>query len=106
MKYGVYNIYDKVGDMFSHPLIFKNDVIAERSFDNTILSINDPTKQPEDFELNKIGFYDDETGKIESCAVKLMKKGSQTLLERYDKDNNYVGNGQQHKLNHVVDEVK
>lgn len=83
MKYGVYNIYDKVGDMYSHPLIFKNDIIAERSFDNTILSINDPTKQPEDFELNKIGFYDDETGKIDVIDIKLIKKGSQTLFEAH-----------------------
>lgn len=86
MKYGVYNIYDKVGDMYSHPLIFKNDIIAERSFDNTILSITEPTKQPEDFELNKIGFYDDETGKIEVTDTKLIKKGSQTLAEVHSKN--------------------
>lgn len=94
MKYCIYNLYDKVGDMYSHPLIFKNDVIACRSFDNTILSINDPTKQPEDFELNKIGYYDDESGKIEICDVKLVKKGSQTLVEvqdqKYDNKNSEV----------------
>lgn len=90
MKYGVYNFYDKVGDMYSHPLIFKNDIIAERSFDNTILSINDPTKQPEDFELNKIGFYDDESGKLEIIDSKLIKKGSQTLAEVHEKKLNEV----------------
>lgn len=73
MKLGMYSIYDKkVGYMI--PSFQQNDELAIRNFE---LDITSPEAKainvhPEDFNLQKIGEYDTETGFIEPVKITVL----------------------------------
>lgn len=58
MKLGIYAIRDNLAVQVSGPRLFVNDKVAERDFVNTV-KVN--TK---DYDLLKLGEYDNETGLI------------------------------------------
>ena len=68
MKLGMYSIYDKMtGYMAPSPQ--QNDEQAARAF---AYDLNSPDMclikaNPEDFQLERVGFFDTDTGIIEAC---------------------------------------
>ena len=68
MKLGMYSIYDKMTG-YMVPSYQQNDEQAFRAFaydinspDMSVLKAN-----PEDFQLERVGYFDTDTGTIESC---------------------------------------
>lgn len=73
MILGMYSIYDKVTG-YMVPSFQQNDEQAIRAFafdinskDMNLINVN-----PSDFNLQKVGTYDTETGLVESCQVKIL----------------------------------
>lgn len=68
MKLGLYSIYDKMTG-YMVPSYQQNDEQAARAFafdvnssDMSLLKVN-----PEDFQLERVGYFDTDTGEIEPC---------------------------------------
>lgn len=68
MKTEAYSIYDSKSKTYTPPFFMRQRGEAIRAFTQTA---NDPSsninKFPEDYSLFHIGFYDDNTGKLEYC---------------------------------------
>ena len=68
MKLGIYSIYDKMTG-YMVPSYQQNDGQAARAF---AYDINSPEMSllkanPEDFQLERVGYFDTDTGDIEPC---------------------------------------
>jgi len=65
MKYGIFSVRDSVAQAFLPPFVLPQQGQAVRSFTQ---AINDPdhvwNKSPEDFNLHKLGVFDDDDGSI------------------------------------------
>lgn len=65
MHKSIYSIHDMEAKMYHEPMTFDGDVTAKRFFTSVI---NDPNtfvgKFPSEHCLEKIGTYDNETGKV------------------------------------------
>lgn len=68
MKYNIYAIQDVLIG-FNSPIIFKNEEIAKREYNN-FLETN-PNRN--DMRLFKIGEFDDETGEIKSDTPRIVE---------------------------------
>lgn len=83
MKNQYYAIHDNLAELFLTPVLFQNENVALRWFTGVVNDKNQNEviyNNPGDFELWKIGIYDNETGKIEPQLDKLatglsVKKG-------------------------------
>jgi len=68
MKSGLYSLYDKKAEYHSKPVPMQNDDIAMRSIKNTMYDEQskdtDFVKNPEDFTLVRVGFFDDGKGTL------------------------------------------
>lgn len=73
MKIGVYAVYDKMTG-YMLPTFKQNDAQAIRDFgyDITSQEMNLIKANPEDFNLQKIGTYDNDTGVIEPCTITIL----------------------------------
>lgn len=64
--YKVFSILDTKAGVFSTPFFQVNDAVAVRSFKD---AVNDPThtfyRNAEDYELHRLGDFDDSTGLVE-----------------------------------------
>jgi len=61
----MYAIYDKVAQVFTEPMILTNDAVAQRITSNCVNNYEHNYYQnPEDYELWKIGTFDDNEGEI------------------------------------------
>ncbi len=68
MKIDLYAIRDKVANSYHNPMTFPNAGSAARSFAdelNRASADNMLYAHPDDFDMWLIGFYDNETGKID-----------------------------------------
>lgn len=75
MKNQYYAIKDNVSELFMTPVLFQNENVAKRWFKDVINneSQNETIfNNPQDFELWKLGIYDNETGVIESFVQKIL----------------------------------
>lgn len=65
MKIGIYSVRDNKADAFMQPLFVNAEGLARRSFGE---AVNDPKsvfgKYPGDFDLYKLGAFDDEKGEL------------------------------------------
>lgn len=89
MKHELCNVYDQKGKFFTPPYAYRTSEQATRSFAD---AINDESSymnpHPEDYTLQHIGTYDDNTGKIELFEItKTLATGVQcvktTLSENF-----------------------
>lgn len=73
MKLGMYAIYDKMTG-FMQPQFYQNDGQAVRAFEYDITSqeMNLIKANPEDFNLQKVGTYDTDTGLVEPEQIKIL----------------------------------
>jgi len=66
MKNGIYSIYDAKAEVFTSPMSLMNNNVAVRIFQNCV---NTPEHNyalnPEDYNLFKLGEFDDNTGLID-----------------------------------------
>jgi hypothetical protein len=78
MKLHIYSVYDQCADAFIQPFFIHNDGLAIRLFQDNVNSKDDNniSKHPEQFQLYKLAFYDDNTGKIEPLdAPRILANG-------------------------------
>jgi len=81
MQKSLYSVLDLRSAIFANPFISVNDMTALRDFGN---AVNDPSttlsKNPEDYQLFKIGSFDDTLGVISTCDRQLIANAN-TLVE-------------------------
>ena len=66
MKTGIFTVYDKVAEIHSLPMNFKNAGVAKRIIGNCVKNPeHNYGMNPEDFELHHVGNFNEETGEIE-----------------------------------------
>lgn len=83
MKNQYYAIHDNLAELFLTPVLFQNENVALRWFTGVVNDKNQNEviyNNPGDFELWKVGIYDNESGHIEPQLEKLatglsVKKG-------------------------------
>lgn len=65
MKHGMYSVYDTKSKTWQNPFYAINDAIAERMIGD---AVDDPqtllSKHPSDFQMYKVGEFDDQEGVI------------------------------------------
>jgi len=67
MKYGLYTIKDRVAEMGGFPFTSRNDGTAARSFRDFMNRQDVTVHDPADFQLLKIGLWDEDTCLISAC---------------------------------------
>lgn len=78
MKIGLYAVKDNLTNGFMAPTTIRSDEEAKRSFKTQVNNIDIWRDNPSDFSLYKVGYYDDETGEIES-HVEMLAGGRSVL---------------------------
>ncbi len=69
MKYGIYCIYDDAAGVFTAPTIDISDESAMRNFQKMCADAGSMMNfKPTDFSLYAVGFFDAESGDIESIV--------------------------------------
>lgn len=69
MKYGIYCIFDEASKIFTAPTIDISDESAMRNFQKMCSEAGSVMNfKPSDFSLYAVGFFDPETGSIESLV--------------------------------------
>lgn len=67
MQLQLYSVYDKKTQVFSPPMSFHNDEHAQRDLANEVTSKGGMlAKFPSDYELHRVGSWDDHDGKLEA----------------------------------------
>lgn len=94
-KESVYSFYDNKAKFYGKPMFFRNDGEATRSWEG---AANDEkstiSAHPSDFELFRIGEFDDQTGSIIPAEAKVSlglavhyKKSPQSPATLFNKEN-------------------
>jgi hypothetical protein len=66
MKNNFYSVYDKKAEVHSQPFTAINDEVAQRIIQNCVNNPEHPyCMNPEDYQLSRIGIFDDSDGTIE-----------------------------------------
>ena len=80
MILGIYAIKDRAADAFGRPFFCPTDGVAIRSFMDEV-GRQDPENQlfqhPDDFDLYRLGSYDDSDGSFSEPVPKLLTLGKQ-----------------------------
>ena len=79
MKYTMYSVKDVMTGMFKAPVLMMNDNEAIRQFKTQANHIDLWKDNPGDFELWKIGTFEEENGEIHSLYEKII--GARSVLE-------------------------
>ena len=74
MRKNYYAIYDNLGQTFNVPVLFDNDATATRWFTNVVNSKENDIiySNPQDFDLYKLGSYENNTGELTPGFEKLI----------------------------------
>lgn len=73
MKLTIYSVYDNVAKLFSQPIYMMNEDVAKRVMNNCVNSEgHNYNLNPSDYELYKIGEFDDQEGTLEPCQEKIV----------------------------------
>lgn len=79
MKRNLYSVYDNVADVYADPFTDSNDGTAIRKIQDLFLQQADHifVRHPDNFELQKVGTWDDQEGKAayatKSCIIKFIE---------------------------------
>lgn len=68
MRYGIYTIRDKVAEVGGYPFTSRNNQTAARVFRDFMQKQNMASVSPDDFELLRIGTFEEEKCFIEACT--------------------------------------
>lgn len=80
--YNVYAVFDNLTQVFMQPTFIESDDEAIRLFTYQINNINLWRDNPSDYELYKLGSYDNESGELNSRIEKLIKGTSVIRKEK------------------------
>lgn len=81
MELQLYSVYDKKTQVFSPPMTFHNDEHAQRDLRNEITSKGGMlAKYPEDYELYRVGSWNDYNGKLEAVTPTILVCRVDTLI--------------------------
>lgn len=82
MTKGLYAIHDLVANIYHAPLCFSSDVDARRHFHMAIK--NQPTVREfkNELTIDRIGMFDDLTGKVSDCTPEVIVSGSQIQIQK------------------------
>lgn len=84
MKLNAYSLNDKKSRTFAAPFFFHNDAQAIRALVATARDeITTIAKFPEDFDLYRIGSFDDSTGQLETLTPEFLVN-AQEILAQFD----------------------
>lgn len=76
MKNGLYAVRDNVARIYFPPFMANNDDVAIRQFDFACRDSQSSIYQsPGDYDLCRVGYYDQETGFITICEVDIIARG-------------------------------
>lgn len=79
----IYAIKDLNADYYMQPMFMRTDAEAKRAFE---IGVSDPdsflSKFPNQFDLCKLGSYDDATGQISNDSVKWLCNGNDFRKEK------------------------
>lgn len=87
----LYSIHDKKAGTWSPPYVAPTDTHALRSFRDAVNNEdanNSLRNYPQDFELNLVGAFDDETGTVEGTIPRLMLTAESVVNDRKEKNPN------------------
>lgn len=80
MLFGVYSVKDRAADAFGRPFFCPTDGVAIRGFMDEV-SRNSEDNQffqhPDDFDLFRLGSFDDSSGSFDLIEPKLLTLGKQ-----------------------------
>lgn len=77
MKLFVYSVFDSKGAIYNAPFFLVNDQTAIRAFSRLVADAATMISHaPEDFTLNRIGEFDDNTGVLSSCRPEPLANGA------------------------------
>jgi hypothetical protein len=82
MRLSIYSIYDKTAQAYIQPFYMHNNGLAIRAFQDNVndnSGNNNINKHPNQFDLYKLGTYDDKTGVIESHSPEVIAHGPELL---------------------------
>lgn len=72
-EHGIYAVKDIKAELFKRPYVVNLEIDARRAFDS---AVNDPMSQihqfPQDFQLYKIGVFNENNGEIKTMAPTLI----------------------------------
>lgn len=89
MKLNIYAIMDNKMSAFMTPFFSHNDLTAQRSLKMAVSSEGSAiATAPEDFDLYKIGIFDDESGLIDSHPTPVFVTRAAHLKEKSSTDEN------------------
>jgi hypothetical protein len=75
-----YAIYDRKAAQYSDPVFFLTDGVALRMFEEVAKDDRAPySKHPEDYSVRHIGTYDQDTGIISPCEIRVIMEVAQVL---------------------------
>ena len=80
MIQGMYAVKDRAADAFGRPFFCPTDGLAIRSFMDEVNRSGDDNqlyKHPDDFDLFRLGMYDDSTGLVETFGPVSLMLGKQ-----------------------------
>lgn len=69
--YGLYTIKDNVANEFGPLLTAKSDAVAIRQFQSVVKS----TDYPDDYDMYRIGSFDENTGEIKDMHLRIVSFG-------------------------------
>ncbi len=83
MKLNIYSIFDTASGLYSRPFFTQSDAEAMRSFEDIATDAEHPVgKHPEDYNLFRLGTFDDNKGKLvdedNECLVTALETISKT----------------------------
>lgn len=65
MKRPIYSVYDRVAETYTSLSEFRNDNVAKRTFLEACQQVDGYKQHPNDMEIHRIGYFNDETGTFE-----------------------------------------
>lgn len=82
MKKHLFSVRDVIADTFAQPFVSHNPNTAMRDFAHACQDNSSAIfRSPESFQLFHVGFYDDESGTLESITPQLVANATQFVKE-------------------------
>lgn len=86
MKWNIYSIKDTAAGIFQRPIVARTDGEVRREFANLCVNKKHPVGQhPGDYDLYKIGQFDDVTGVVNASSQDRMSIGREVAAFEADK---------------------
>lgn len=76
----IYSIFDVKSGLYSLPMLWLNDALAVRAFDNAVQDDESQlSRNPGDYSLFCLGYFDDKSGSIEASSPIKITNGVESI---------------------------